>query len=56
MVQEDLRFPKKGAASSHHNSQAGLWSINKFYASVQFFFFNINNREEIVTFPQPEAG
>lgn len=38
--------PKIGVATSHHNSQAGLWSINKFYASVQLFS-NINNREEI---------
>jgi hypothetical protein len=33
-------------ATSHHNSQAGLWSINKSYASVQLFK-NINNREEM---------
>ena len=37
MAQENLRFPKTGAAASHHNSQAGLWSINKFYVSVQLF-------------------
>ena len=33
-------------AASHHNSKAGLWSINKVYASVQLFI-NINNREEM---------
>jgi hypothetical protein len=54
MVREDLRFPKTGMAASQNNSQAGLWSINKFYALMHFF--NINNSEEIVTFSQPEAG
>jgi len=34
MAQETLRFPKPGAAASHHNSQAELWSTNKFYVSV----------------------
>jgi hypothetical protein len=37
MVQENLGIPKTGTAASHHNSQAGLWSINKFYASVRLF-------------------
>ena len=37
MAQENLRFPKIGVAASHHKSQAGLWSINKFYVSVQLF-------------------
>ena len=37
MAQETLRFPKPGAAASHHNSQAGLQNINKFYVSVQLF-------------------
>ena len=41
MAQENLRFPKIGVAASHHKSQAGLWSINKFYVSVQLFLLHI---------------
>jgi hypothetical protein len=37
MVRENLRIPKIGTATIHHNSQAGLWSINKFYALVRLF-------------------
>ena len=55
MVQENLRFPKTGMAASHHNSQAGLWSINKFYVSVQLFL--LYNQGGIVASPSlKQAG
>jgi hypothetical protein len=41
-------------AASHHNSQAGLWSINKFYASVQLFL--LYNQGGIVASLSLEAG
>jgi hypothetical protein len=49
MIQENLRIPKTGMAASHHNSQAGLWSINKFYASV--WLFSLYNQGGIVGSP-----
>ena len=32
--------PKPGATASHHNSQAGPWSISKSYALDQQFLIN----------------
>jgi hypothetical protein len=49
IVRENLRFPKQGMAVSHHNSQAGLWSINKFYVLVQLFL--LYNEGGIVASP-----
>jgi hypothetical protein len=37
--------PKTGTAASYHNSQAGLWSISKFYAPVQLTFNHIFREE-----------
>jgi hypothetical protein len=55
MACENLRFPKTGMVASHHNSQAGLWSINKFYASVQLFV--LYSQGEIVGSPRlKQAG
>jgi hypothetical protein len=41
-------------SASHHNSQAGLRSINKFYVSVQLFL--LYNQGEIVASLSLEAG
>ena len=42
-------------AASHHNSQAGLWSINKFYASVRLYL--LYNQGGIVASPSlKQAG
>jgi hypothetical protein len=49
MVWENLRIPKTGMATSHNNSQAGLWGINKFYASIQLFL--LYNQGGIVCSP-----
>jgi hypothetical protein len=51
MARENLRFPKTGTAASQHNSQAGLWSINKFYVSVQLFL--LYNQGGNCSLPQP---
>jgi hypothetical protein len=55
MVRENLRIPKTGMAASHLYSQAGLWSINKFYASVRLFL--LYNQGGIVGSPSlKQAG
>jgi hypothetical protein len=52
MARENLRFPKTGTAASHHNSQAGLCSINNFYVSVQLFLlYNGGGEGGVVTSP-----
>jgi hypothetical protein len=46
--------PKPGTTTSHHNSQARPWSINKYYAPVQLIF--IIYLEKNCCLPQPWEG